>query len=113
METQEKLNIITVILFLLTGIIHLLGPLIYGWTFEVTGAFVFGIIYTCLGILVQLKKENKIIGILSILMPLIGLILGIILMPLTVLIMGIIFVLFVLLLDPIIIILRIYLYKQL
>jgi len=114
METQEKLNIITVILFLLTGILHLLAPLIYGMTFEeATGSFVFGIIYTCLGILVQLKKENKIIGILSILMPLIGLILGIILMPLTVLIMGIIFVLFVLLLDPFIIILRIYLYKQL
>ncbi len=74
METQEKINIITVILFLLTGILHLLIPLIYGMTFETTGSFVFGIIYTCLGILVQLKKENKIIGILSILMPLIGLI---------------------------------------
>jgi len=78
-------------------------------TFEATGSFVFGIIYTCLGILVQLKKENKIIGILSIVLPLIGLIVGfIILLP----IMDA-FLLFLLLLDPFIIIMRIYLYKQL
>jgi len=112
METNDKINLLSVLLLLLTGILHLISPLIYGTTIDTTGLIIFGIIYTLLGILVQLKKDNKIIGILSIICPIIGVIIGIIglitgLLPVDA------FLLFLLLLDPIIIILRIYMYKQL
>ncbi len=109
METQEKINLISVILLVLTGILHLIAPLIYGMTFEGMGMLLFGIIYACLGILVQLKSENKIIGILSIIFPLIGAIIGTILLILS----FNAFLLFLVILDPIIIVLRIYIYKQL
>ena len=109
METNDKINLLSVIIFLFMGVLHLISPLIYGTKFDTTGLIVFGIIYTLLGILVQIKKENKIIGILSILCPIIGVILGIILL-LPVLDA---FLVILLLLDPIIIILRIYMYKQL
>jgi len=109
METNDKINLLSVIIFLFMGVLHLISPLIYGTKFDTTGLIVFGIIYTLLGILVQIKKENKIIGILSILCPIIGVILGIIsLLPVLDA-----FLVFLLLLDPIIIILRIYMYKQL
>ena len=109
METNDKINLLSVLLLLLTGILHLISPLIYGTKFDTTGPFIFGIIYTLLGILVQIKKENKIIGILSIICPIIGVILGtIVLLPVLDA-----FLIFLLLLDPIIIILRIYMYKQL
>jgi len=109
METDDKINLLSVLLLLLTGILHLISPLIYGTKFDTTGLIIFGIIYTLLGILVQIKKENKIIGILSILCPIIGVILGtIVLLPVLDA-----FLVFVLLLDLIIIILRIYMYKQL
>ena len=62
METKEKINLLSVLLFLLTGILHLISPLIYGTKFDTTGMIVFGIIYTLLGILVQIKSENKLIG---------------------------------------------------
>jgi len=112
METKDKINLLSVLLLLLTGILHLISPLIYGTKFDTTGLIIFGIIYTLLGILVHIKKENKIIGILSIICPIIGVIIGIIglitgLLPVDA------FLLFLLLLDPIIIILRIYMYKQL
>ena len=112
METNDKINLLSVLLLLLTGILHLISPLIYGTTIDTTGLIIFGIIYTILGILVQIKRENKIIGILSFLLPLIGLIIGTIglltgLLPIDA------FSVFVILLDPIIIILRIYMYKQL
>ena len=109
METNDKINLLSVLLLLLTGILHLISPLIYGTKFDTTGLIIFGIIYTLLGILVQIKKENKIIGILSFICPIIGVILGtIVLFPVLDA-----FLLFLLLLDPIIIILRIYMYKQL
>ena len=109
METQEKINLASVILLLLTGILHLIAPLIYGMTSNAMGMFIFGIIYTLLGILVQVKKENKIIAILSIVIPLIGLIIGLIAM----LPMLDAFIILLLILDPIIIILRIFIYRQL
>ena len=112
METNEKINLLSVLLLLLTGILHLISPLIYGTTIDTTVLIIFGIIYTFLGILVQIKSENKIIGILSIICPLIGLVIGTIglitgLLPVDA------FALFLIILDPIIIILRIYMYKQL
>ena len=112
METNDKINLMSVLLLLLTGILHLISPLIYGTTIDTTGLIIFGIIYTVLGILVQIKSENKIIGILSILLPLIGLIIGTVgamtgLLPIDA------FTVFILILDPIIIIIRIYMYKQL
>lgn len=109
METNDKINLLSVLILLLMGILHLISPLIYGTAFDTTGLVVFGIIYTVLGILVQIKSENKIIGILSIICPIIGVILGtIVLLPVLDA-----FLIFLLLLDPIIIILRIYMYKQL
>jgi hypothetical protein len=111
METNDKINLLSVLLFLLTGILHLISPLIYGTTIDTTGLILFGIIYTLLGILVYIKKENKLIGILSIICPIIGVTLGTIFV-IAGLLPGDAFLIFVLLLDPIIIILRIYLYKQ-
>ena len=112
METNDKINLLSVLLLLLTGILHLISPLIYGTTIDTTGLIIFGIIYTLLGILVQIKSENKIIGILSILLPLIGLIIGTVglmtgLLPIDA------FTVFIIILDPFIIIFRIYMYKQL
>ena len=108
MDVIDKINIISAILFLLTGILHLLMPLFYLMSFEIIASFIYGIIYTSLAILVQIKKENKIIAILSIFLPLIGLIAGIIaLLP----IMDA-YILFLLMLDPIIIILRIFIYRS-
>ncbi len=112
METNDKINLLSVLIFLLMGILHLITPLIYGTTIDTTGLVIFGIIYTVLGILVQIKSENKLVGVLSIFLPLVGLIIGTIgaltgLLPIDA------FTIFILLLDPIIIILRIYMYKQL
>ena len=110
MATLEKLNLWSVIIFLIMGVLHLITPLFYGFTQFGTGMFLFGIIYTTLGILVHVKKENKPIGILSILLPLIG-------MTLAILSLLSVFNLYLFCvcigLDPIIIILRIYIYRQL
>lgn len=110
METTEKVNLLSVILFLATGILHLITPIFYGLTSFGIGMFIFGVIYTSLGILVQLKKESKTIGFLSIIFPIIGGTLGTILLIIS-------FNLYLLctciLFDPIIVILRIYIYKQL
>jgi uncharacterized membrane protein HdeD (DUF308 family) len=109
MDIQEKVNLITMVLFLLTGILHLLMPFFYPMRFEIIASIIYGIIYTILGILVQIKKDNKVIAILSIILPLIGLIAGTVaLLP-----MMDVYILFLLILDPILIILRIYIYRTL
>ncbi|MBA7674354.1 hypothetical protein ES703_82568 [subsurface metagenome] len=55
METLEKLNLLSVIIFLVMGVLHLITPLFYGFTQFGTGMLIFGIIYTTLGILVHQK----------------------------------------------------------
>ena len=110
METIEKLNLLSVIIFLIMGILHLITPIFFGLNSFSIGMFIFGIIYTTLGILVLQKKENKTIGLLSILCPLLGMILATIsLLNVFNLYLFCVCILF----DPIIIILRIYIYRQL
>jgi hypothetical protein len=110
METLNKFNLLSVIIFLVMGVLHLITPLFYGFTQFGTGMFFFGIIYTTLGILIHQKRENKTVGFLSILSPLIGMILAVISLLnafnlyLFCVCIG---------LDPIIIVLRIYIYRQL
>ena len=110
METLEKLNLLSVVIFLVMGVLHLIAPLFYGFTQFGIGMFIFGIIYTTLGILVHQKKENKMVGLLSILCPIIG-------MSLAILSLLAVFNLYLfcvcILLDPIIIGLRIYIQRQL
>jgi len=110
MVNLEKLNLWSVIIFLIMGVLHLITPLFYGFTQFGTGMFIFGIIYTTLGISVHLKKENKAIGFLSILFPFIGMTLAII----SLLSVFNLYLFCVCIgLDPIIIVLRIYIYKKL
>ena len=110
METREKLNLLSVIIFLVMGVLHLITPIIYGFTQFGTGMFIFGMIYTTLGILIHQKRNNKTIGFLSIFCPLVGMTLAIISL-LNVLNLYLFCVCIGL--DPIIIILRIYIYRQL
>ncbi len=110
METIEKLNWLTVIIFLIMGVLHVITPIFFGLTSFAIGMVFFGVLYTSLGILVHLKKENKIIGILSILIPLVGMTLA----TLSLLSEFNLYLFSVCILtDPVVIILRIYVYKQL
>ncbi|MHA1439354.1 MAG: hypothetical protein ACTSPD_17420 [Promethearchaeota archaeon] len=110
METIDKLNYFTAVLFLTTGILHIIQPIIFGLNLETTGEMIFGIIYTSLGILIFMWKDNRIIAILSIVLPIFGM---------TIAIVGLIVVYFslivfsLILLDVVIIPLRIYIYEQL
>ena len=110
MEIIEKLNWLTVIIFLIMGVLHVISPIFFGLTSFAIGMVIFGIFYTSLGIFVHLKKENKIIGILSILIPLVGMTLA----TLSLLSEFNLYLFSVcILFDPVVIILRIYIYKQL
>ena len=107
METVEKLNWVTVILFLTMGVTHLIGPLLFG--LAGVGLFIFGIFYASLGFLVHFKKENKAVKILSIIIPLIGGTLA----TLSLLVSFWLYLFLVcILFDPPVIVLRIYIYKR-
>ena len=110
MEPIEKQNLWSVIIFLVMGVLHLITPILFGLSSFSIGMFIFGIIYTSLGILVHQKKENKTIGLLSIICPVVGMILA------TISLLNV-FNLYLFCvcigLDPIIIILRIHIYRQL
>ena len=110
MVSLENLNLVSAIVFLIMGVLYLITPLFYGFTQFGTGMFIFGIIYTTLGFLVHLKKENKGIGVLSIVCPLIG-------MTLAIISLLSVFNLYLfcvcIILDPIIILLRIHIYRKL
>ncbi len=107
METVEKLNWLTVILFLSMGVTHLIAPFLFG--LSAIGMFVFGIFYASLGFLVHLKKENKAVSILSIVIPLIGMTLATLSLLAT---FWLYLFLVCILFDPPVIILRIYIYKH-
>jgi len=109
METLEKLNLLSVIIFLVMGVLHLITPLFYGFTQFGTGMFIFGMIYTTLGILVHQKTENKSVGLLSILCPLVGMTLAIISLLNS---FNLYLFCVCIVLDPIIIILRIHIHRQ-
>ena len=115
METKEKLHWLTVILFMTTGILHILRSLFMEEYLQAIGMMIAGIIYSSLSILLTLLKENKIIAFLSIICPIIGPTIGILVVILTGMIMPIfIFALFILfiIIDAIIVPIRIYLYLQ-
>ena len=109
METLEKLNLLSVIIFLVMGVLHLITPLFYGFTQFGTGMLIFGIIYTTLGILIHQKTENKSVGLLSILCPLVGMTLAIISLLNS---FNLYLFCVCIVLDPIIIILRIHIHRQ-
>lgn len=109
MEHKELLYKISAILLVFTGILHLISPLILGLTMEVAGMVAFGIIYLCLGILLFLRDKHKLIALLSILLPAVGALGG--LMILTMFYSS--YLLFMVILDPVIIFLRILVYKDL
>ncbi len=108
MDTNEKLHLITVILLVTTGVLHIIQPLIFGVTVDAIGAAVFGVIYLSLGILLQVQPENKIIALLSFLLPAFGMCIaiGILALNFTP------WLLFLVLFDVVIIPTRIYLYKE-
>jgi len=91
------------------GVLHLITPLFYGFTQFGIGMFIFGIIYTALGILVHQKTENKSVGLLSILCPLVGMTLAIISLLNS---FNLYLFCVCIVLDPIIIILRIHIHRQ-
>lgn len=110
METLEKLNLLSVIIFEVMGVLHLITPLFYGFSQFGIGMFIFGIIYTTLGVLVYQKNESKTVGFLSIFCPLVGMTLAII----SLLNVFNLYLFCVCIgLDPIIIILRFYIYRRL
>lgn len=109
MEKIDLYHKISAVLLMIAGIMHLLSPLVYVQiTMEVISFLLFGGIYLALGILLFLKEDMKVLGILSILLTLIGAIGG------TVILIGNFstYLLVMLILDPFIIILRILVYKE-
>lgn len=80
MEHIEKISLLSVIIFLVMGMLHLITPLFFGLIKFGIGMFIFGIFYTTLGFLVYLKNENKIISLLSIICPSVGMILAILIL---------------------------------
>ena len=113
MEEKEELSYLdfsTVGLFLIMGILHVIAPMLLGTSALSFGMFIFGMLYTSLGLLIHKHPSNRNIGIASFLVPIIGMTLAIIS-----LINSFNAYLFVvcILLDPIVIFLRIYIYRKL
>lgn len=113
MEVKEELSYLdfsTVGLFILMGIFHVIAPMLFGTSVFAFGLFIFGMLYTSLGLLIHKHPDNKKIGIASFLVPIIGMMLAI--FSLVNDFNGYIFYVFILL-DLIVIFLRIYIYRKL
>lgn len=109
MGNTELFHKISALLLVITGIMHLLTPLVYqSMDMNVVSFVLFGVIYLALGILLILKEDQKIIALLSIIFPLIGLIGGTVILITT----FSVYLLIMLIIDPIIIILRILVLKE-
>jgi len=108
MTNTELLHKISALFLVVTGIMHLLTPLIYLMSMDVISFIIFGFIYLVLGLLLLFRDDQKIIALLSIIFPLIGLIGGtaILLANFT------IYLLIMVIIDPIIIILRVLVFKE-
>ena len=108
MEDREELSYLdfsTVGLFLIMGILHVIAPMLLGMSAFAFGMFIFGMLYTSLGLLIHKK-----IGIASFIVPIIGMTLAII----SLINSFNAYLFFVcILLDPIVIFLRIYIYRKL
>lgn len=113
METKEELTYLdfsTVGLFLIMGILHVITPMLFGTSTFAFGMFIFGMLYTSLGLLIHKHPDNKKIGLASFLIPIIGMTLAII----SLINSFNAYLFFVcILLDPIVIFLRIYIYRKL
>jgi len=113
MEVKEELSYLdfsTVGLFILMGIFHVIAPMLFGTSTFAFGLFIFGMLYTSLGLLIHKHPDNKKIGIASFLVPIIGMMLAI--FSLLNDFNSYIFYVFILL-DLIVIFLRIYIYRKL
>ena len=80
MEVKEELSYLdfsTVGLFILMGIFHVIAPMLFGTSTFAFGLFIFGMLYTSLGLLIHKHPDNKKIGIASFLVPIIGMMLAI------------------------------------
>ena len=109
MENIELFHKISAGLLVLTGIMHSLTPIVYGTIdMNIISFVLFGAIYLALGILLILKEDQKIIALLSIIFPLIGLIGGTVILITT----FSVYLLIMLIIDPVIIILRILVLKE-
>lgn len=113
MENREELSYLdfgTVGLFLIMGILHVISPMLLGMSAFSFAMFIFGMLYTSLGLLIHKHPDNKKIGLFSFLVPLIGMALAII--SLINIFDTYLFYVYILL-DAIVIILRIYIYRNL
>ena len=113
MEEREELSYLdfsTVGLFLIMGILHVITPMIFGMSAITFGMFIFGMLYTSLGLLIHKHPDNSKVRILSFLIPLIGMVLAT--FSLLNDFSAYVFYVFILL-ELIVIILRIYIYRKL
>lgn len=107
-DQKEKINFAAIILFIITGIIHIMQPLEYGFEFLAVGALFYGIIYLVLGFYLLLSDITKQNIILSLFLTIVGLFMG-----LSGIIMGITpFLIFFVIIDVILIELRYVLLKM-
>ena len=113
MEEKEELSYLdfsTVGLFLIMGILHVIAPMLLGMSAFAFGMFIFGMLYTSLGLLIHKHSDNKKVGLFSFLVPLIGMAFAI--FSLINNFNSYLFYVYILL-DAIVIILRIYIYRKL
>jgi hypothetical protein len=106
MNKQRKLSFLTIVLLVITGIMHIL-QLYFGISLENIGQAVFGIIYISLGMLLTFKADVKGVHVVAIDLPIIGAVLGLILFffiynP---------FLIFFIIVDVFVVYLRIYIYQ--
>lgn len=105
----ENIKFGSVLLLLLSGFLHAISPIFYGNVYGAQGLFVYGLIYIVVGILASIRKNSKIIGILSIFFPTLGVIL---LLPILLPILDA-YIIFLKVLDVIIVIIRVFIFIQL
>lgn len=99
---EETINFAAITLFIITGIIHVMQPLEYGFAFLAVGALFYGIIYLVLGFYLLLHDITKQNIIISLFLTIVGLFMG-----LSGIIMGITpFLIFFVIIDVILIELR-------
>ena len=105
----ENLKYGSVLILLLSGFLHVISPIFYGNVYGAQGLFIYGLIYIIVGILVAIRKNSKIIGILTIFFPTLGVI---VLLPILLPILDA-YIIFLKVLDVIVIIIRVYIFIQL
>lgn len=107
-KTTDIFQKISAGLLMLTGILHIIAPIVLGSSMETMGMVLFGVIYFALGVLLLIKGDKNWVLLFSIICPFIGMIAGT-----TILLTSFSFyLLFMVILDPIIVILMILVYKE-